>query len=50
MEADCAAAARESQVDRRDSREHDVTVGRVVTLSARGRATGESGGGVRETE
>jgi len=43
-EADRAAAARESRVDRRESREHDVTVGRVVTLLTRGREAGESGG------
>ena len=40
-EADCAAAARESRVDCRESHKHDVTVGRVVTLSARGRVMGE---------
>jgi len=45
VEVDHAAVARESRVDCRESCEHDVTVGRVVTLSARGRAAGESGGG-----
>jgi len=49
-EADHAAVARESRVDYRESHDHHVTVGRVVTFSARGRATGESGGGVLETE
>jgi len=47
---DRAATTRESRVDRRESREDDVAVGNVGTLSTRGRETGESGGGVVETE
>ena len=49
-EVDWAATTRESRVDCRESCEHDVTVGRVVTLSTRGREAGELGGGVLEIE
>jgi len=44
-EVDQAATTRESRVDCRESREDDVTVGNVGTLSTRGREAGESGGG-----
>ena len=45
-EVDWAATTRESRVDRKESREHDVIVGKVGTLSSSGNTTGESGGGV----
>jgi len=49
-EADRAAAPRESRVDCREICEHDVTVGRIVTLLVRGGAMGESERGVLEAK